>query len=332
MGLGDITGVFSRYLVVGFFLPAYIALVALWLAASEELVPAALEGHSEGTQLLILGAVALVAGLVLSGSSYLITRVFEGYPLLHLRRWPLLSAIPRAAIWAQRRSYRRLVAVRDDESRPNGERGRAAWCLDRYFPADPDQLLPTRMGNAIRAFERHSNVRWGVDGITIWPRVEALLTKEERELHVDAKIDLYVFMNGSVGAFVAGVCLLVDQAVNQPQPPAFWPLYAIPFVVGYALYRLALTPAVNWGEPVRASIDLHRLEVYEKLGVRAPTSFSDERELGRRVSQALLYGRPLLDDDLWRKSGEGGGEEGKGEREGFLAEYLDVLRKMGGKP
>jgi hypothetical protein len=63
MGLTDITGVFSRYFVVGFFLPAFITLVALWLSASSELVPDALGSHSQGTQLLILGGVALVAGL-----------------------------------------------------------------------------------------------------------------------------------------------------------------------------------------------------------------------------------------------------------------------------
>jgi hypothetical protein len=34
MALTAITGVFSRYFVVGFFLPAYVSLVALWLSAS----------------------------------------------------------------------------------------------------------------------------------------------------------------------------------------------------------------------------------------------------------------------------------------------------------
>ena len=89
MGLTDVTGVFSRYFIVGFFLPAYVALVALWFFASSEFVPNVLEGHSEATQLLILGAVALIAGLALSGLNYPITRVFEGYPLLVTERWPV---------------------------------------------------------------------------------------------------------------------------------------------------------------------------------------------------------------------------------------------------
>lgn len=69
MALKDITGVFSRYFIVGLFLPAYFSLIALWLAASNGLIPNALQQHAQATQLLILGAVALVAGRALSGLS-----------------------------------------------------------------------------------------------------------------------------------------------------------------------------------------------------------------------------------------------------------------------
>jgi len=300
MGLSDITGVFSRYFVVGFFFPAYVSLLALWLSASSEFVPDSLEGQADGTQLLILGAVGLVAALALSGLSHPITRTFEGYPLLVFNSWRALRLIPGAAIGIQRRMYDRLLAVRQDKSRPPGERAWAAWRLDQLFPHDRNALLPTQMGNAIRAFEFHSNARWGLDGVTCWPRIEALLSDGERELHVDAKIDVYVFINGAVGAFVVGACLVIDKVVYVPHPVWNWPLYAIPFVLGYVLYKAAIDPTVNWGNVVRASIDLHRLELYEKLGVRSPRSFSDERQLAARLNKALLYGHPLLSDDLWR--------------------------------
>jgi hypothetical protein len=236
----------------------------------------------------------------MSGCSYLITRAFEGYPLLRLPHWPILGLIPRAAIAAQRHRFKQLLAVRDDKSKPRADRNRAAWCLERYFPHDEGKLLPTRIGNAIRAFEQHSNVRWGLDGVTIWPRIEALLSNEERELHVNSKIDVYVFLNGALAAYLVGAALVYDKAVNVPHPASDWPLYAIPFAVGYIAYRAALAPAVNWGDAVRASIDLHRLEFYEKLGVRAPSSFSDEREIAGQINKALLYARPLLRDNLWR--------------------------------
>jgi len=51
--------------------------------------------------------------------------------------------------------------------------------------------------------------------------------------------------------------------------------------VAYALYRVALGPAIDWGDRVRSSIALHRLEIYDKLGVRAPAE--------RRARMAILF-------------------------------------------
>jgi hypothetical protein len=105
MALTDITGVFSRYFVVGFFMPAFVSLFCLWLAASSEFIPDEFERHSEATELLILGGFALVAGLVLSGVSYYVIRLFEGYPLDRASAWPVLGWLHRAVLargWARR--------------------------------------------------------------------------------------------------------------------------------------------------------------------------------------------------------------------------------------
>lgn len=301
MGLSDITGVFSRYFVVGFFLPAYAALLSLWLAATTNFVPENLEHHSEATQLLVLGGVALFAGLLLSGVSYYIIRALEGYPLERLRGRPLVGYLYSFAIWLQLRRFNALLEIRGDTSKPRHDRNRAAWYLEQFYPHNPEALLPTRMGNAIRAFERHGNERWGLDGVTAWPRIEALLSADEQTLLVDAKIDLYVFVNGSLGALAVGACLVADK-LEHGVPNSYWPLYALPFLLSYILYRFAVGLAIRWGEVVRASTDLHRLEIYERLNVRAPSSFSDERNLAVQVSKALLFAHPLLADSDWRKT------------------------------
>jgi hypothetical protein len=229
----------------------------------------------------------------LSGANYYVAALFEGYLLVRVARWPIVQVAYRAAIALQRRRYDRLSAIRDDKSKPSGDRGIAAWTLDRYFPARREDLLPTALGNAIRAFERHSNARWGLDSVTVWPRIEALLSAGERELLTEARVNCYVLLNSALGAFLVGTFLVIDQSLSS------WPLYAVPFLLGYVFYRSAIQPATDWGDYVRSGIDLHRLELYEKLGVRAPTSFTDERELASKVNQALLYGLPL-NDDLWR--------------------------------
>jgi hypothetical protein len=65
MALKDFNSVFSRYFVVGFFLPSYFALVAIY-----ELAPGiyrhAFQGLDRGPSLLVLGGAALLLGLLLT--------------------------------------------------------------------------------------------------------------------------------------------------------------------------------------------------------------------------------------------------------------------------
>ena len=50
---------------------------------------------------------------------------------------------------------------------------------------------------------------------------------------------------------------------------------------------------------MRSGADLHRLELYEKLGFRKPASFAEEKAIAERISQLLLYGDAELQEDWW---------------------------------
>ncbi len=52
MGLSDVAGVFSRFFIVGFFLPAFFALIALAQLATSALVPNGVERYSSATEIL----------------------------------------------------------------------------------------------------------------------------------------------------------------------------------------------------------------------------------------------------------------------------------------
>jgi hypothetical protein len=299
MGLTSVTGLFSRYFAVGFFLPAYFSLLVLWIAASRGFLPDSFEGYKGATQLAVLGGIALVAALALSGLNYSILRLFEGYPLEAARDAPVIRALYGRFLAGQRRHFDRLTGVRDGEHHEPRKRSSAAWRLDRLFPHDSNRLLPTAFGNAMRAFEGHTGKRYGLDGIVAFPRIHLLLTSTEREPLVDAKIDVNVFMNAVVGAVLVGIALIVDAAINSPLKVIWVWLYLLPFVVAYVLYKPMIGAGVRWGTEVRASMDVHRLDLYAKLGVRRPTSFTDERNVAQAVNYLLVYGVPV-DDALWR--------------------------------
>src|SRR4051794_22878656 len=196
---------------MGHFLPAFFALAALALLSTSAGLPQGLEEASSfGIQLLIVGAAALPLGLLLSNMSAHITRMFSGEaterqqiedrlqaPITGWRRGPRL--LTRALSWRQ---DRRITDQGNKRKRwadwvtaseggvPEGRRN-----IDQEFPSAPVALLPTRLGNGMRAYTSHADSRYGLDGALVWPRIELLLTAEERALIADAKSEVAFFLN-----------------------------------------------------------------------------------------------------------------------------------------
>lgn len=294
----DVAGVFSRYFIVGFFLPAYFVLVGLSRSLTADFLPSFYEDHhSEATQLLILGGVALLLGLLLLGLNWPIYRTVEGYPLMERSdRWYVAWLIGPMRK-RERKRFRGLCAIRDSETEPRDKRGAAAWRLDREFPPAEESVLPTRFGNAVRAFEFHATTRWGLDPIGAWPRIELLLSDPEGEQQATAKSDVAFFINGSLLATAAGLTLVANEIVSTPLDRLAVALLLIPFGLSYLLYRFSVGAAIRWGTVVRATVDLHRLTLYERLGVRQPKHFTDEREVvAPAINGALVYGFPIPDE------------------------------------
>lgn len=300
MGLSDIAGVFSRYFIVGFFLPVFFTLVVLAQVVDSALLPQVYLQASSGARIAILGGAALAGGLLLLGLHHNVLRLYEGYPLAALNSWPVIKRIYRAPLALQRWRYRRARAKCDDAHIDDQVPFEAAWKLGLRFPYDrtnPDStalLLPTSFGNAIRAFESRSFANWHLNSIGAWPHVENLLSDQEAQVLSDARGDVAFFLNSSLLATAAFVLVAVDL-LKYKSSSSLWGLL-IPLVVALATYRAAIGAAQRWGLVVNACIDLHRHDLYEKLGLRAPTDFRDERRIAWNLNRTLLLGRHLPDE------------------------------------
>ncbi|HYH54742.1 MAG TPA: hypothetical protein VD761_11485 [Solirubrobacterales bacterium] len=295
MSASDVAGIFSRYFIVGFFLPAFFALVGLSQALSDPFLPSGYRALGGGTQIAVLGATGVLLGLLLLGLNWQVIRLYEGYPLVESRRRiPLVGKLRTFLIGRQERAFRTLEEMRDgeDESRS----AFAAWKLDTGYPDRIEALMPTRFGNAVLAFEAYAMKRWGLDSVPAWPRIDMLLSERQAELEANARSQVCFFVNGSLLLLIAGAWLVVDEIVEGPLSGPVMVVYLLPFLASVLLARWATGAATRWGSTVRAAIDLHRFELYEKLGVRHPRNFSDERRIAAEVNQALLYGRTIPDE------------------------------------
>lgn len=301
MALQAFAGVFSRYFVVGFFLPVFFGLTALSQLLAEGTLPSGYRDESGGTQILIIGGLALLGGLLLSGLHHVVLRLFEGYPLKRLaergKLWRRLYG------WTVDRWKRELADIRDQlQGPPSGKRTTAANRLQTSYPPRDAELLPTRFGNIVCAFERHPNLRYGLDGVAAWPRISALLTETERADLDDRRADVAFFLNGALVAGLTSVATAIDGLVHLRVGELLAALAAAG--LSFLLYLGALNAAKRWGSAVRAAFDLHRGELYVKLGLARPVTHAKEGELAKKVNRMLLYAEPIPDSYReWSKEG-----------------------------
>jgi hypothetical protein len=304
--LGDASSIFSRYVVVGFLLPAFFTLAVISLLSIEDLLPSP-RGKGAATALGQIGGIAALTGLLLQGVwPSILEATANSTQQGAVRVIPL--PVWRSLLALRRGEFDRLDARRSGSDPIDA--GAAAWELDRRFPRTRERVLATRLGNATRATQDSLFARWGLDSISAWPRIEPLLADGERQGFADAETEQAFFLNLSIGALFAGAWLASESVAEHGQDALqdwqWWAGIALTLALMTVFYRLAVAATIRMQSVLRALVDLHRLDLYARLGVRAPKTFTEEREhVARHVNRLLLYGIPIPDDYTHQEAADG---------------------------
>jgi hypothetical protein len=298
---GELPKIFDRNFVIAFFLP-----VATFVAASlglvhaydlyPSLVPALKADILIGTT--ILGLATWVGGVILLAANRDVYRLFEGYGRLNPFR--LFSFVER---WQYRRLKRQisdldriydsyLAEQKEPPEELNNRRGRLLRFEAERFPDREEYLLPTALGNTIRAFEVYSRVMYGLETIQGWSRLISVIPKSHLKLVDDAKAEADFWLN--LGALS---CLFVIEYAVVAAYTGRWDYIWIPaaaFALAVAAAWRAKSAAVEWGEIVKASFDVYLPSLLTKLQFPYPATKDDERKLWREFSQGIIYRWPEL--------------------------------------
>jgi hypothetical protein len=232
-------------------------------------------------QVLVGLLLVAVSAIVVQRLELNVLRFLEGYWvswLRPLRKW----LIHRQAVHGDKAEQRfqtlagkGLASLTADEL---DEYARLDWQL-KQTPVKPDRLMPTQLGNILRAAELRSLEKYGLESIICFPRLWLLLPNEVKTELTEARGRL----NAMVRIWVWSVLFLGW---------GIWAWWAIPIgiIAAFVSHRWILDAAVIYGDLVESAFDLYRTSLYKSLRWKLPTNPTEERQTGAALTDYLWRG------------------------------------------
>lgn len=209
-----------------------------------------------------------------------------------------LAKLRADASAAQALARKRVLPVRRLlTQRPVG--GLEDW---RDYPSEEADLMPSALGNRIRAFERYGNARFHLDILILWYEFVGAAEDQVREEIEAAQQGVEVFLAGSVVfALFALVSLLplVNPDTWQTDGLSLVIAGLVGIVASVLTYRRAVVQTGDWGAAVTALVNTNRGKVAAAFGFVLPQSLKQERKLWRMLNAFVRTGtkewEPLFD-------------------------------------
>lgn len=155
------------------------------------------------------------------------------------------------------------------------------------------QILPTRLGNAMRVMETYGVTTYGLDSQIMWYEMlsespESMQASlEQAQLEADTLVcGSYVMIALACSALAGGAW----QAANGTADAKLWITAVLSVLVALVLYRRLLSSVDGWAALVRALVNKTRGVLREKYRLRAPTSPEDERRMWQALTASQWYG------------------------------------------
>lgn len=216
------------------------------------------------------GLAVVTTALVTALASRPLYRVLEGYTLPK----GLTTRLIRRQLLNRRRLER---STKRRRLRPH-ERAIAREHLALY-PTATTKLLPTRLGNALRALETYAGARFRLDSQTLWYELYAAAPEQTRRDQDNARaaVDFFVSLVGLLGILSLagfGGALWVGS----------WQCLVVATLslVGARLaYSAAVTNMTDLRYAVQAVVNLSRTDLAKQLGYQLPATLVEEQALWR---------------------------------------------------
>jgi len=153
-----------------------------------------------------------------------------------------------------------------------------------------DNIMPTRLGNALRKYERQAGSQYGLDAVSVIEHLSFVAPTERLAYVGDQRQMMDLSVRMSATSIIA--TLITVTALWRHGP---WLLLAlVPYAVAYLSYRGAVVMAHEYGAAVAALIDLDRFTLYDALRLARPKNTTAERRMNVKLMQLLTHKDPEM--------------------------------------
>jgi hypothetical protein len=308
--LSSVSGQFAKSILLGTFFPVVLFAMALsgkvlpMAGVKPQALLADVLPWETDSALLALTAFVLILTILLYSLNTPLIRLYEGYPwrFSWLGQWRTSRHVRRFQLARGVTAYTRLLDRRAREASVAGTVSSdlatlrtTAVNVESTFPDLKESVLPTQLGNVIRAFEVYPKLRYGIQAIPTWPRLVQTLAAEKAVPIDDAKSAFDFMLNCSVlsavtGALLTAVGLSNDHPFRVASGVEWLPWTASFSILSYLFYLGAINRAAAWGTQVKAAFDLNRLPLLEAMGYKTEISGpEEERTLWEELSYELVF-------------------------------------------
>jgi hypothetical protein len=155
------------------------------------------------------------------------------------------------------------------------------------LPRAQADIMPTRLGNVMRRFERQAGSQYEIDAPLVFPHL-MLVAPADHVAYVNdqrSQFDLAIRMSfTSVLACALSVGFLWRHGA--------WLLVSlIPYVLAYLCYRGAVVLARQYATAVNTVVDLNRFALYDRLRVKPVDTTAEERQSNKDLMMLLRHSR-----------------------------------------
>jgi hypothetical protein len=172
----------------------------------------------------------------------------------------------------------------------------------RRFPLENQQVLPSRLGNAIRRLEEYGYDRYRLDSQVFWYELSAVVSDQVRRQVDLARTGVDFFVCLLYGHLLVIVTALAGLT-TQKRVGVLALVVVLLLMLVPVWYRLATAATDDWAAAVRALINLARKPFAESVGLKLPDTLAREREMWSLLSKLsrLAYHEGAAALDEYRK-------------------------------